>query len=342
MISKILRWFLYALLATLVALALLGEFFYLAAERREIADNHTAAPAYGRFVKAGDVNLYIQEWGPSTGTPIVLVHAAGGWSGVWQTTGEALAAHGYHVIAPDMPPLGFSDRPDSPRYSRADQAARLVALLDALKIPRAVFVGHSFGARAVAEVAINNPDRVSGIVFVDAALGLQSTSSPLLADILAPKIIRRAITAATLSNPAFTKTLLDKFVANPDTATPEWVSIYQAALNVKGTTNATADWLPTLVAEQGQFKSKDPANYRAIKAPTLILWGEADSVTPISQGRFLESLIKGAQFQSIPAVGHLPPIEVTKEFDDALLKFLDTHKTLLAKGAACAPGVMCS
>jgi hypothetical protein len=46
------------------------------------ADRTTAAPASGRFVRAYDVDVYIQEWGSISGPVMVLIHAAGGWSGV--------------------------------------------------------------------------------------------------------------------------------------------------------------------------------------------------------------------------------------------------------------------
>jgi pimeloyl-ACP methyl ester carboxylesterase len=283
----------------------------------EQADRTTAAPTSGRFVRADDVDVYIQEWGSKSGPVILLVHAAGGWSGVWERTAQALSAAGYRVVAIDMPPLGYSERPATPAYSRADQARRVIATLDALGVQRAILLGHSFGARAVAEAALRRPERVAGLVLVSAAL----------AHVLAWSPARKLIAAATLSNPLFTKTLLKTFVANPESVTPYWVAVYQRPLNVRGTYSATADWLPELLDEPNNDSlSSHSASFAPLTAPTLVLWGEKDTVTPLEQGQFIAKSISGARLVVIPGVGHLPPIEAEKAFNDAVLDFLRSRR----------------
>lgn len=327
MLRTIFKWLLYIMLALLVLICATFAFFIVQASMRQSEDSRDAAPESGHFVHAADVDMYIQEKGPASGTPVVLVHAAGGWSGVWQQTMDDLAAHGYHAIAIDTPPLGYSERPDTPRYSREDQAARLVGVLDTLHIRRAIVVGHSFGARSVAQAALQYPDRISGVVFVDAALNLEKAQpNPILTIIMGTHVARRTIVAATLANPLFTRTLLTMFVFDPDSVTDYWVGIYQQALNVTGTTDATADWLPFLLAERDVSMSGDPESYKKIAVPTLVIWGEKDSMTPLPEGEHLAGLIPHAQLVILPGVGHLPPLENTQQFDDALLNFLQKER----------------
>jgi pimeloyl-ACP methyl ester carboxylesterase len=307
----------------LLSLAVAAPF--IAALFWQQADRTTAAPASGRFVRAYDVDVYVQEWGSVSGSVILLVHAAGGWSGVWESTAQRLSAAGYRVVAIDMPPLGYSERPATPAYTRLDQARRLIGALDALGVQRAIFLGHSFGARAVAEAALRWPERVAGMILVSAALALDAMPHrrSIVDYVLAWSPPRKLIAAATLSNPLFTKTMLKMFVANPESVTPYWVGVYQRPLNVRGTYSATADWLPELLDEPNNDNlSSHSASIAALTAPTLVLWGEKDSVTPLPQGEFIAQSIPGARLVVLPRVGHLPPIEAQKAFNDAILDFL--------------------
>ena len=97
---------------------------------------------------------------------MVLLHGQGGWSGMWlPVVGDLRTTH--RVIAADLPGLGGSELPDGP-----PDAARVLAWLDALvrhtcPAPPAL-VGASLGASIAARFAIAHPDRVSGLVLVDA------------------------------------------------------------------------------------------------------------------------------------------------------------------------------
>src|SRR5439155_11514028 len=118
---------------------------------------------------------------------------------------DALAEAGYRVIALDLPPFGFSDRPGT--YRRTDQAARVADALSELGIERAIIVGHSFGAGAAAEFVLRNPQRSRGLVLVDAALGLTGSQDDAPAW-LRPKWVRESLVSLTITNPLATTTLL--------------------------------------------------------------------------------------------------------------------------------------
>ncbi|KJC41407.1 hypothetical protein UP06_25900 [Bradyrhizobium sp. LTSP857] len=263
----------------------------------------------------------MQEKGPTTGTPVVLFHGTAAWSQLWRATSEALAGAGYHVIALDLPPFGFSDRPGS--YTRQDQAERVNDVLVRLNARSAIIVGHSFGAGAATELVLRFPDRARALVLVDAALGLTATPSDAPA-LLHPKWLREVLVSLTVTNPLATKMLLKSLIANKDRALPEYVEILQRPLSRQNSTSDIADWLYYFAGSDRTAQSADRGAYARLKQPVTILWGELDTVTPLEQARDLNVLLPQAHLRLLPGLGHIPQIEDPKTFNDALLKALAT------------------
>ena len=160
MVTNILRWSGNGLLVLLMAIILVIASFRLAASIRETGTRPQLAPRTGHLVPTRSGGVFVQEKGPEDGVPVVLFHGTAAWSELWRHTSDALAAAGFHVIALDLPPFGFSDRPGS--YTRQDQAARINDVLDALKAEPAIIVGHSFGAGAATELVMPLPLQSDG------------------------------------------------------------------------------------------------------------------------------------------------------------------------------------
>src|SRR6266436_4587698 len=182
-----LRWSAKTLLVLLALVMLAIASLRMAASMRETGTRAELAPPTGHLVPTGSGGVFVQEKGPADGVPVVLFHGTAAWSELWRRTVDALAAAGFHVIALDLPPFGFSDRPGT--YTRQDQAARVNDVLSRLQATPAIIVGHSFGAGAATELVMRYPARARALVLVDAALALTSEPSdpPLL---LQPKWIR--------------------------------------------------------------------------------------------------------------------------------------------------------
>ena len=97
------------------------------------------------------------------GVPVVMCHGFPGLGYSFRHQMAPLAGAGFRAVAPDMLGYGGTDAPSDPAaYDYARITADLVALLDALDAPRAVFVGHDFGAPAAWNVALRAPERVAG------------------------------------------------------------------------------------------------------------------------------------------------------------------------------------
>jgi pimeloyl-ACP methyl ester carboxylesterase len=316
-----------ALLVVALAAGALALMRYGATQREtEIATD--TAPRSGRFVRAGDVEMFLQERGDPAHTAVVFVHGTGAWSETWLPALDAAAKAGYHAIALDLPPFGYSQRPDPPRYDKTEQGRRIAALLDAMALERPLLVGHSFGGGPTVEAVLARPGRVGGLVLVDAALGIRddgqaaAPGSPLVRGFLAAAPLRDAVVATFLSNPSGTRRLLQSFVADPAAATDERVAIYQRPLSVKGTTRAFGQWLPALLLPDPGARSEDPDAYRHLGVPVVALWGDRDTITPLAQGQRVTGLVPGARLVVLPGLGHIPQIEGPDAFNRALVEAL--------------------
>jgi pimeloyl-ACP methyl ester carboxylesterase len=324
---RVIRWTagLAAAVLLLLVLALAG--FRAAAARRESMSRTDAAPPSGRFVRAADVDLFVQEAGPASGPPVVLIHGTGAWSEIWRGTMRSLAGAGFHVVALDMPPFGFTARPASADYGDDAQGRRIIGVLDALGIERATLVGHSFGGRPTMQATFLAPSRVSALVLVDAALDLQrapgAAGSPtVLRAVLGVPPLRNALVSATVTNPMLTGYLLSTLVANKAAVTPERLDMLRKPFVVAGATPRVGEWLLPFATTTESSLATDRARYGTLRMPTLVLWGGRDSITPIVQGRDLVTLIPGARWTELPQAGHIPAIEDPQGFDAALLEFL--------------------
>jgi pimeloyl-ACP methyl ester carboxylesterase len=322
--SRLAHYTLWTLAALALILALALAAFRWQAALRETREAAEIAPAGGRYVKAGDVDVFIQEAGPRNGTVVLLMHGTGAWSETWRESMQTLADAGFHAVALDLPPFGLSARPATARYAKADQARRIIGVLDALDAREAILVGHSFGGGPTVEATLLAPQRVKGLVLVDAALAIADDQAAaerpgiLTRTLLQTPPVRDALVATFLTNPAFTRRLLQAFIDDPARATDERVAVYQQPLKVRGTTHAVGEWLPELLDPRAASASESPVSYRTLTMPIVAIWGARDTITPLPQGERLVRLAPGARLVVIPDVGHIPQIENPEGFQRAL------------------------
>jgi pimeloyl-ACP methyl ester carboxylesterase len=298
------------------------------AEARQTGKREELAPKGGEYVDAGDARIFMQRSGSRDAPAVVFLHGTGSWSETWRASMETANKAGYQAIAFDMPPFGYSIPPASGEYDKQKQAARLRTALDNAGIRRAVFVAHSFGAAPLMEALLSNPDegRVQALVLVDAALGLEGSqadgSDSMLQSVLRWRWVGQPLAAAFLTKPEYTETLLKSFVSEKDKATPAWQQIYRQPLVLEDSYKHVAAWLPELLARRGHAASDFPDAYGRISWPVTLLWGETDTITPLSQAEHLQRLIPGAKLLRIPHAGHIPQIEEPALFQDALASVL--------------------
>ncbi|HEX7323309.1 MAG TPA: alpha/beta hydrolase [Mycobacterium sp.] len=118
-----------------------------------------------RLVETNGVQLQVTEAGDRGAPVVLLAHGFPELAYSWRHQIPALAAAGFHVLAPDQRGYGGSSRPEAiEAYDMAALTADLVGLLDDVGARRAVWVGHDWGAPVAWSAAQLHPDRVAGVV----------------------------------------------------------------------------------------------------------------------------------------------------------------------------------
>lgn len=135
-----------------------------------------------RTVDAGGISLRIAEAGPADGPVVLLLHGFPESSHSWRHQLTALAAAGYHGVAPDQRGYGESAAPQAVEaYSVLHLVGDAMGVLDAVGAERAVVVGHDWGAPVAWHTALLRPDRVRGVLGLSVPLERRSKRPPTAA-----------------------------------------------------------------------------------------------------------------------------------------------------------------
>ena len=133
-----------------------------------------------RDIQANGITLRITEQG--TGPLVLLCHGWPELSFSWRHQIPALAAAGYHAVAPDMRGYGGSSVPsETAAYAITDLVGDMVALVAALGESRACIVGHDWGATVAWSAALMRPDLFAAVGALSVPHRSRNPSGPLLA-----------------------------------------------------------------------------------------------------------------------------------------------------------------
>jgi pimeloyl-ACP methyl ester carboxylesterase len=116
-----------------------------------------------RYVSTNGIRLCCLEAGPPDGPLVLLMHGFPELAYSWRNQLGPLGAAGFHVVAPDMPGYGRSDKPDV-TYDCEWINATLIGLADVLGHRRVVIAGHDWGGLLVWIMARQYPERIAGVI----------------------------------------------------------------------------------------------------------------------------------------------------------------------------------
>jgi len=242
-----------------------------------------------------DVIAYAVHADPGARHALILIHGAGESRLVWP--GALRRLPGAVVYALDLPGHGRSR--GRGRSSIAEYAAVVVNWMAAIGLPRAVWVGHSMGGAIAQWAALHHPERVTGLVLV--ATGARLRVSPQILEGLRadfPRTVDLIVEWSWgISPPAH---LVEKSRRMLSAADPEVV--------------------------EGDYRACDAFDVMGrlgeIRAPTLVIGGTADRMTPIKYAEYLAAHIPGAQLVRIEGAGHMVMLEQPEAVAEAVRAFL--------------------
>jgi pimeloyl-ACP methyl ester carboxylesterase len=267
------------------------------------------------FIDVDGLRVHYQEAGDEHAPAMVLIHGFASSTLVWSNVFLKLAAAGYRVIAVDMLGYGYSAKPRKGEYTIAGQAKLLVRLLDHLGIPRAIFVGSSYGGAVAATCALDYPDRVEKLILVGAVTNnrpleftlMRLFGSPVLGDVVSPLLIgsRRLLRRRMKGVYDRHSWVLDE----------RRVDARHLPLRAAGTQRAI---IRTVRGWDAERISRDA---HLIKHPTLLLWGENDLEIPLADGERLHAEIGGSRLIVFLDCGHIPHEEYPEAFTNVVTDF---------------------
>lgn len=246
-----------------------------------------------------------------SGIPLVLLHAFPLDHSMWALQ-EPLAEQ-VRLIAPDLQGFGGSD--EALPEGIAAWADDVVAILDAVHVSGpAVVCGISMGGYVAQHVAARHPDRVAALILVDTRLEADTAEAragradlaakvgrlglAILADAMVPRLLADSAEARAAAGRADLETRLHSMIM------AQRVEAVQAALEALG---ARPDMTEAM---------------RRLRAPTLLVTGAEDAITPPACLQAAEAIIPRAKLLIVPAAGHMVPLEQPEVFNAAVLEFL--------------------
>jgi pimeloyl-ACP methyl ester carboxylesterase len=245
------------------------------------------------------------------GAPVVLLHGLGGDGSRWAPNIEPLAKD-FHVFALDQIGFGESDKPLA-NYHTGMLAEFLVGFLKAAGLPKASLVGNSMGAGVALYTAAKFPQMVDRIVLADGG-GFRSPSGRPAA--ATPEALHRRQIQNSVTRDE-TREFFRILFHDKSLVTDKMVDD-QLALRLR------AAFTITKVQEAGEkgLGSLTEADVRAVKAPTLIVWGKYDELADPAGADRLEAAIPGSKKVIVDNCGHMPQLEKAAEFNALVREFL--------------------
>ena len=249
------------------------------------------------------------------GDPLLLIMGTSGSIPLWGEIVPRLSQE-YQVIVFDNRGLGGSERGQGP-ITVASMAEDASALLEALDIPRAHTMGWSLGSAIVQELALAHPEQVASAIMYATWGRCDGFQRSVLTALRLPYAVRDMEAALATAGIAFSPQLLD----HPDFAQmlePMLPAFPQNEEQMQVTTEQwDADLAHDTLDRLGQ-----------ITAPTLVVVGEQDLLTPHWQAKAVADAIPGARYEFVtgPGSSHGLHIERPDDLVRLVTGFLDDHK----------------
>src|SRR5262245_4305659 len=247
------------------------------------------------------------------GDPVILLHGTGGEGARWMPTIKGLASN-FRIIALDQIGFGQSDKPLT-TYHSGVFAAFLSGFMKVIGVPRASIMGQSMGAAVALHLAVHDPQMVERLVLIN---GTDYRSEPAATRTSPPDWHARQIAnAATLkeSREYLEKLYFDHSFITDRLVEQNLILRLRSAYTIESMQRASDRGLGGLTEDE----------VRGIKAPTLLVWGANDKISPPANADKLNVAINGSRKVLIDKAGHFPFLEHPERFNQIVREFLKSN-----------------
>lgn len=261
------------------------------------------------YAQRGNERLYFETRGD--GPPLVLIRGLSRSLRFWTEDFLAPLAERYRLVLFDHRGIGRSPVDDA-RFTIADMADDLAAVMDAADAARADVFGISLGGLVAQELALNHPDKIERLV-LGATFAAHRPYGPRY-QMFFPLIFGSALKSARGQKMQMKVLTTRSFARHNDEVAQQWHDLLaQEPMNKKAV-------IRQMVAAL-QHNTKERVH--AITTPTLVLTGNADRLIPMQNSQYLASRIPRSRLRVLDGVGHDFPAQVPHEAAVAVLDFLE-------------------
>jgi pimeloyl-ACP methyl ester carboxylesterase len=270
-----------------------------------------------------ELSLYGHRIGYRTGgsgPALLLLHGITNSSETWEGVAPWLVDR-FRLVAPDLLGHGESATPRGD-YSLGAHASGARDVLTALGIERATVVGHSLGGGIAMQFAYQFPERCERLVLVSSGglgrevhLLLRAAALPG-ADYVLPALTSAGLVRAGRGVGGLLRLL--RMSPSDDVAV---LARGFASLDNGGSRQAFLHTIRSVIEPGGQRVSAQDRLSLAALLPTLIVWGERDSIIPVEHGAAAHEAMPGSRFEVFPGAGHMPHDADPERFAALLTEF---------------------
>ena len=248
-----------------------------------------------------NMTIHYEEKGE--GKAVFILHGWGANAEVYRSITDTLATQ-YHVVAFDFPGFGGSTEPSEP-WSVDDFTRLAIDFIASFGEEEVILIGHSFGGRVIIKMTtvFDIPFTVSKIILVDSAGIMPKRSAKAKAKVKLYKTGK-----AVLSFPVMKM-------------------LYPDALDQLRSRMGSADYnaaSPVMRASLVKTVNEDLTDLlEKVQPETLLIWGDADTATPLADGQLMEQKIKGSGLVVLKGAGHFSFLDQPAIFQSVIKSFLN-------------------
>ncbi|MDX2004827.1 MAG: alpha/beta hydrolase [Meiothermus sp.] len=263
-------------------------------------------------VQVGQVGLHVYDTVQPQNRTFVLIHGLGDEADSWRKVFEPLSGFG-RVVAPDLPGFGRSDHPRR-AYTLEFYAETMAALLQTLKVSRAILVGNSMGAAVALRLTLRRPDLSERLVLVDGppVRGKLSKAQMMFA---LPGQGEKLYKGFRASQDAAYDSLRPYYGDLDSLSEADRAFLRERVWDRVWSDDQCRAYLSTfrwmlLEGLRGHPRQSDLAS---IQQPVHLIWGDSDRAIPLEAAQLLQGWMPRSQLSIIPNCGHLPQQERPEE-----------------------------